>query len=101
MPKLAYHMAIPMCQSGWKRGLEKSLMGRHGLLAHKAAMLVDVASLTDARSTYLLGEFENLTLRVQEIDIQGNNGIPNYSSKSRESQHYIEDPKCGSGQRMR
>ncbi|KAL2469657.1 Protein FAR1-RELATED SEQUENCE 7 [Abeliophyllum distichum] len=77
---------------GVEEGAEKSLMKRHGLLAHNAAMLVDVASLTDARSTYLLREFENLTLRVQEIDIQGNNGIPNYSSKSRESQHYIEDP---------
>ncbi|KAL2543117.1 Protein FAR1-RELATED SEQUENCE [Abeliophyllum distichum] len=90
---------------GVEEGAEKSLMGRHGLLAHKAAMLVDVASLTDARSTYLLGEFENLTLRIQEIDIQGNNGIPNYSSKSRERQHYIEDPSevraKGCGKRLK
>ncbi|KAL2466020.1 Protein FAR1-RELATED SEQUENCE [Abeliophyllum distichum] len=71
---------------------DKSLMERHGLLAHKAAMLVDDASLTDARSSYLLGEFKNLHLRVQEINIHGNNGIPNYSSKSRESQQFIEDP---------
>ncbi|KAL2472490.1 Protein FAR1-RELATED SEQUENCE 7 [Abeliophyllum distichum] len=90
---------------GVEDGTDKSLMGRHGLLAHKAAMLVDVASLTDARSTYLLGEFENLTLRVQEIDIHGNNGIPNYSSKSRESQQFIEDPSevraKGCGKRLK
>ncbi|KAL2458675.1 Protein FAR1-RELATED SEQUENCE [Abeliophyllum distichum] len=67
-------------------------MARHRLLAHKAAILVDEASLTDARSTYLLGEFENLQLRVQEIDIVGNPGIPNFSSKSRESQQFIQDP---------
>ncbi|KAL2498545.1 Uncharacterized protein Adt_24095 [Abeliophyllum distichum] len=75
-------------------------MARHGLLAHKAAILVYEASLTDARSTYLLGELENLHLRVKEIDIVGNTGIPNYSSKSRESQQFIEDPSEVLGQRM-
>ncbi|KAL2481287.1 Protein FAR1-RELATED SEQUENCE [Abeliophyllum distichum] len=86
---------------GVEEGADKSLMARHGLLAHKAAILVDDASLTDARSTYLLGEFKNLYLRVKEIDIDGNTGIPNYSRKSRESQQFIEDPsevrakRCG------
>ncbi|KAL2527766.1 Protein FAR1-RELATED SEQUENCE 5 [Abeliophyllum distichum] len=61
---------------------DKSLMARHGLLAHKALLLVDDASLTDARISYLLGEFENLYLRVKEIDIDGNNGNPKSSSKS-------------------
>ncbi|KAL2467223.1 Protein FAR1-RELATED SEQUENCE 5 [Abeliophyllum distichum] len=77
---------------GEEEGADKSLMARHGLLAHKAAILVDDASLTDARSTYLLGEFENLHLRVKEIDIVGNTGIPIFSSKSQESQQFIEDP---------
>ncbi|KAL2491842.1 Protein FAR1-RELATED SEQUENCE [Abeliophyllum distichum] len=72
---------------GVEERADKSSMARHRLLAHKAAMLVDDASLTDARST-----FENLILRVKEIDIYENNGIPNYSSKSPESQQFIEDP---------
>ncbi|KAL2518113.1 Protein FAR1-RELATED SEQUENCE [Abeliophyllum distichum] len=67
-------------------GPDKSIMARHGLLAHKALMLVDYASLTDARSSYLIGEFENLHLRVKEIDIDGNNVNPHSSSKSREPQ---------------
>ncbi|KAL2511137.1 Protein FAR1-RELATED SEQUENCE 5 [Abeliophyllum distichum] len=45
-----------------------SLMSRHGLLAHKASLIVDDAALTDARSTYLMGEFEALHLRVKDID---------------------------------
>ncbi|KAL2540058.1 Protein FAR1-RELATED SEQUENCE [Abeliophyllum distichum] len=45
-----------------------SLMSRHGLLAHKASLLVDNAALTDARSTFLIGEFEALHLRVKDID---------------------------------
>ncbi|KAL2492653.1 Protein FAR-RED IMPAIRED RESPONSE 1 [Abeliophyllum distichum] len=69
-------------------GSDKGLMARHGLLAHKAAMLVDDASLTDARSSYLLGEFENLHLRVKEIDFDGNNVNPHSSSKSREQPCY-------------
>ncbi|KAL2475391.1 Protein FAR1-RELATED SEQUENCE [Abeliophyllum distichum] len=75
-----------------EEGADKSLLARHGLLAHKASILVDDASLTDAISTYLLGEFENLHLRVKQIDIVENTDIPNYSSKSRESQQFIEDP---------
>ncbi|KAL2475280.1 Protein FAR1-RELATED SEQUENCE 5 [Abeliophyllum distichum] len=39
---------------GMDDGPDKSLMARHGLLAHKASMIVDDASLTDARSNYLL-----------------------------------------------
>ncbi|KAL2525968.1 Protein FAR1-RELATED SEQUENCE 1 [Abeliophyllum distichum] len=69
----------------------KCLMARHGLLAHKAAMLVNDASLTDARSSYLLGEFENLHLRVKEIDFNENNVNPHSSSKSRKQQG-IQDP---------
>ncbi|KAL2486310.1 Protein FAR1-RELATED SEQUENCE [Abeliophyllum distichum] len=90
---------------GMEDGAEKSLMARHGLLAHKAAMIVDDAALTDARSTYLQGEFEKLHLRIKEIDIDGHNGIPTYSSKSRESQQFIEDPSevraKGCGKRMK
>ncbi|KAL2526712.1 Protein FAR1-RELATED SEQUENCE [Abeliophyllum distichum] len=85
-------------------GHDKSLMARHGLLAHKASMVVDDASLTDARSSYLLGELENLHLRVKEIDAVGNNANPHSSSKSREQQS-IEDPSevraKGCGKRLK
>ncbi|KAL2532491.1 Protein FAR1-RELATED SEQUENCE [Abeliophyllum distichum] len=88
-----------------EEGADKSLLARHGLLAHKTSILVDDASLTDARSTYLLGEIENLHLRVKQIDIVGNTGIPNYSSKSHESQQFIEDPSevrvKGCGKRLK
>ncbi|KAL2472055.1 Protein FAR1-RELATED SEQUENCE [Abeliophyllum distichum] len=72
-------------------GADKGLMARHGLLAHKAAMLVDEASLTDARSSYLLAEFENLHLKVKEIEFDGNNVNPHSSSRSREHPA-IQDP---------
>ncbi|KAL2454869.1 Protein FAR1-RELATED SEQUENCE [Abeliophyllum distichum] len=72
-------------------GPDKCLMVRHRLLAHKATMLVDDASLTDARSSYLLCEFENLHLRVKEIDFDGNHVNPHSNSKSREQQG-IQDP---------
>ncbi|KAL2504241.1 Protein FAR1-RELATED SEQUENCE [Abeliophyllum distichum] len=45
-----------------------SLMSRHGLLAHKASLIVDDAALTDARSAFLMGEFEALHLCVKDID---------------------------------
>ncbi|KAL2466828.1 Protein FAR1-RELATED SEQUENCE [Abeliophyllum distichum] len=45
-----------------------SLMSRHGLLAHKASLIVDDAACTDAQITYLMGEFEALHLRVKVID---------------------------------
>ncbi|KAL2518245.1 protein far-red impaired response 1 [Abeliophyllum distichum] len=54
-------------------------------------MLVVDASLTDARSSYLLGEFENLHLRIKEIDFDGNNVNPHSSNKSGE-QLGIQDP---------
>ncbi|KAL2465427.1 Protein FAR1-RELATED SEQUENCE [Abeliophyllum distichum] len=37
-----------------------SLMSQHGMLAHKSSLLVDDAALTDARTTFLIGEFESL-----------------------------------------
>ncbi|KAL2531961.1 Protein FAR1-RELATED SEQUENCE [Abeliophyllum distichum] len=37
-----------------------SLMSRHGMLAHKSSLLVDVAALTDARTSFLMEEFDSL-----------------------------------------
>ncbi|KAL2542487.1 Protein FAR1-RELATED SEQUENCE [Abeliophyllum distichum] len=72
----------------------QALIGRHGMLSQKAQVLVDDAALTDARSTFLLGEFEMLNLRVKEIDDGGivGNIKSKSSSQSREVQQIIEDP---------
>ncbi|KAL2485612.1 Protein FAR1-RELATED SEQUENCE 5 [Abeliophyllum distichum] len=83
----------------------QSLMGRHGLLSHKAQVLVDDAALTEARSAFLIGEFEMLNLRVKEIDNGGDFGKGKSSSQSREVQQVIEDPRGvrakGCGKRLK
>ncbi|KAL2503603.1 Protein FAR1-RELATED SEQUENCE 5 [Abeliophyllum distichum] len=83
----------------------QSLMGRHGLLSHKAQALVDDAALTDARCAFLIGEFETLNLKVNEIDNGGQLGISKSSSQSREVQQVIQDPSGvrskGSGKRLK
>ncbi|KAL2471519.1 Protein FAR1-RELATED SEQUENCE [Abeliophyllum distichum] len=65
-------------------------MSRHGMLAHAASELVDDASLTDARSTFLLGEFQSLRIRVKDIDSGGNIGMSR--NKTREETQVIRDP---------
>ncbi|KAL2541721.1 Protein FAR1-RELATED SEQUENCE 5 [Abeliophyllum distichum] len=71
-----------------------SLMSRHGMLAHKSSLLVDDAALTDAHTTFLIGEFEYLHVRIKEIDDGGNVTVAfNRSrSKSREESHAIHGP---------
>ncbi|KAL2517408.1 Protein FAR1-RELATED SEQUENCE 5 [Abeliophyllum distichum] len=83
----------------------QSLMARHGLLSHKASMLVDNAAVTDARSTFLLNEFEMLNLKVDQVDNGGNVGKSKSSSKSREVKQVIQDPNPvrakGCGKRLK
>ncbi|KAL2541317.1 Protein FAR1-RELATED SEQUENCE [Abeliophyllum distichum] len=83
----------------------QSLMARHGLLSHKASMLVDNAALTDARSTFLLHEFEMLNLKVDQVDNGGNVGKSKSSSKSREVEQVIRGPNAvrakGCGKRLK
>ncbi|KAL2491198.1 Protein FAR1-RELATED SEQUENCE [Abeliophyllum distichum] len=83
----------------------QSLMGRHGLLSQKAQALVDDAALTDARCAFLIGEFETLNLKVNEIDNGGQLAISKSSSQSREVQQVIQDPSGvrskGSGKRLK
>ncbi|KAL2486431.1 Protein FAR1-RELATED SEQUENCE [Abeliophyllum distichum] len=82
-----------------------SLMGRHGLLSHKASLIVDDASLTDERSTFLMGEFESLHIRVKEITDGGNIGSTRYKSITRPDSVTIEDPSAvrakGCGKRLK
>ncbi|KAL2486964.1 Protein FAR1-RELATED SEQUENCE [Abeliophyllum distichum] len=63
-------------------------MSQHGILAH-ASELVDDASLTDARITFLLGEFQSLRIRVKDIDSEGDIGISR--NKTREETQVIRD----------
>ncbi|KAL2533688.1 Protein FAR-RED IMPAIRED RESPONSE 1 [Abeliophyllum distichum] len=82
-----------------------SLMARHGLLAQQASLLVDNAALTDARSTFLLGELEMLNLRVMQVDDGGDFDKNKSSSKSREVQQVIQNPNSvrakGCGKRLK
>ncbi|KAL2486161.1 Protein FAR1-RELATED SEQUENCE [Abeliophyllum distichum] len=80
-------------------------MARHGLLSHKASLIVDDAALTDARSTFLMNEFESLHLRVKEISDGGNIGSTQYKSITRPDSVTIEDLSAvrakGCGKRMK
>ncbi|KAL2511988.1 Protein FAR1-RELATED SEQUENCE [Abeliophyllum distichum] len=82
-----------------------SLMGRHGLLSHKASLIVDDASLTDERSTFLMGEFESLHIRVKEITDGGNIGSTRYKSITRPDSVTIQNPNAvkakGCGKRLK
>ncbi|KAL2453240.1 Protein FAR1-RELATED SEQUENCE 5 [Abeliophyllum distichum] len=82
-----------------------SLMARHGLLSHKASLIVDEAELTDERSTFLIGEFESLHLRVKEIATTGNIGLSRYKSITRPDSVTIQDPSAvrakGCGKRLK
>ncbi|KAL2542774.1 Protein FAR-RED IMPAIRED RESPONSE 1 [Abeliophyllum distichum] len=55
-----------------------------------ASELVDDASLTDARSTFLLGEFQSLCIRVKDIDNGSDIGMSR--NKTREETQVVQDP---------
>ncbi|KAL2453217.1 Protein FAR1-RELATED SEQUENCE 5 [Abeliophyllum distichum] len=82
-----------------------SLMARHGLLSHKASLIVDEAALTDERSTFLIGEFESLHLRVKEIATTGNIGSSRYKSITYPDSVTVQDPSAvrgkGCGKRLK
>ncbi|KAL2526724.1 Protein FAR1-RELATED SEQUENCE 5 [Abeliophyllum distichum] len=82
-----------------------SLMARHGLLSHKTSLIVDEVALTDERSTFLIGEFESLHLRVKEIATTGNIGSSRYKSITRPDSVTIQDPSAvrakGCGKRLK
>ncbi|KAL2542284.1 Protein FAR-RED IMPAIRED RESPONSE 1 [Abeliophyllum distichum] len=82
-----------------------SLMGRHGLLSHKASLIVDDTALTDERSTFLMGEFESLHIRVKEITDGVNIGSTRYKNITRPDSVTIQDPSAvrakGCGKRLK
>ncbi|KAL2460295.1 Protein FAR1-RELATED SEQUENCE [Abeliophyllum distichum] len=80
-------------------------MAQHGLLSHKASLIVDDAALTDERSEFLIGELESLHLRVKEISAPGNIGSTRYKSITRPDSVNIQDPSAvrakGCGKRLK
>ncbi|KAL2531252.1 Protein FAR1-RELATED SEQUENCE 5 [Abeliophyllum distichum] len=69
-----------------------SLFSRYGMLAHKSSLLVDDASLTDARTSLLMEEFATLHLRIKAIDDGGNIGLSRNRNKNTEERITIHDP---------
>ncbi|KAL2531350.1 Protein FAR1-RELATED SEQUENCE 5 [Abeliophyllum distichum] len=70
--------------SSFDEGSSQSLMARPRMLAHKASLLVDDASLTDARSNFLLGEFDKMRIKLKDIDDGGTVGMSKNRISSRE-----------------
>ncbi|KAL2486090.1 Protein FAR1-RELATED SEQUENCE [Abeliophyllum distichum] len=68
------------------------LMSRHNMLSYAASDLVDKGSLTDARSTFLLSEFQNLRIRVKDIDTGDDVGMSRNKNKSVEETQVMCDP---------
>ncbi|KAL2512691.1 Protein FAR-RED IMPAIRED RESPONSE 1 [Abeliophyllum distichum] len=67
---------------------------RHIMLSYAASDLVDEGPLTDARSTFLLSEFQNLRIRVKDIDTGDDVGMSRNRNrnKSVEETQVICDP---------
>ncbi|KAL2511929.1 Protein FAR1-RELATED SEQUENCE 5 [Abeliophyllum distichum] len=82
-----------------------SLMSRHCMLSYAASDLVDEGSLTDARSTFLLSEFQSLRIRVKDIDTRGNVGMSRNRNSSLEETQVVCDPNPvrakGCGKRLK
>ncbi|KAL2517295.1 Protein FAR1-RELATED SEQUENCE 5 [Abeliophyllum distichum] len=71
----------------------------------KASLIVDDAALTDARSTYLMGEFEALHLRAKDIDDGGTISWRQNKNVNRDDSVVILDPNPvrakGCGKRLK
>ncbi|KAL2527066.1 Protein FAR1-RELATED SEQUENCE [Abeliophyllum distichum] len=61
------------------------------MLSHTASNLVDEGSLTNARSTFLLSEFQSLHIRVKEIDTSGDIGMSRNRNNSHEETQVVCD----------
>ncbi|KAL2470787.1 Protein FAR1-RELATED SEQUENCE [Abeliophyllum distichum] len=78
---------------------------RHSMLSYAVSNLVNEGSLTDARSTFLLSEFQNLCIRVKDIDTGGEVGMSRNRNKSVEETRVICYPNPvrakGCGKRLK
>ncbi|KAL2519513.1 Protein FAR1-RELATED SEQUENCE 5 [Abeliophyllum distichum] len=77
----------------------------HSMLSHAASDLVDEGSLTDARSSFLLSEFQSLRIRVKDIDTGGEVDMSRNRKKSVEETRVVCDPNPvrakGCGKRLK
>ncbi|KAL2526124.1 Protein FAR1-RELATED SEQUENCE [Abeliophyllum distichum] len=77
----------------------------HSMLSYAASDLVDEGSLTDARSTFLLSEFQSLRIRVKDIDTRGDVGMSRNRNNSLEETQVVYDPNHvrakGCGKRLK
>ncbi|KAL2461313.1 Protein FAR1-RELATED SEQUENCE 5 [Abeliophyllum distichum] len=84
---------------------EKYILRRHNMLSYAASDLVDEESLTDARSTFLLSEFQSLRIRVKDIDTSGEIDMRRNRNKSVEETQVVCDPNPvrakGCGKRLK
>ncbi|KAL2558345.1 Protein FAR1-RELATED SEQUENCE [Forsythia ovata] len=82
-----------------------SLLSRHGMLAHRSSLLVDDASLTDARTSYLMEEFARVHVNVKALDDGGIIGLTRSRNKNTEERITIHDPSFvrakGCGKRLK
>ncbi|KAL2512332.1 Protein FAR1-RELATED SEQUENCE [Abeliophyllum distichum] len=69
-----------------------SLMSRHSMLSYAASDLVDKGSLTVARSTFLLSEFQSLRIRVKDVDTDDDVGMSRNRNKSVKETQVVCDP---------
>ncbi|KAL2470377.1 Protein FAR1-RELATED SEQUENCE [Abeliophyllum distichum] len=67
--------------------------------------MVDDAALTDARTSFMMEEFESLHIRMKEIDDGGNLGFNRIGNKNTEERNTINDPSFvrakGCGKRLK
>ncbi|KAL2480994.1 Protein FAR1-RELATED SEQUENCE 5 [Abeliophyllum distichum] len=63
----------------------------HNMLSYAASDLVDEGSLTDARSTFLLSEFQSLRIRVKYIETGGDVGMSRNRNSSLEETQVVCD----------
>ncbi|KAL2465730.1 Protein FAR1-RELATED SEQUENCE [Abeliophyllum distichum] len=71
-----------------------SLMAIHGLLTHKSSVLIDYTALTDARTTFLMEEFDSLHRRIKEIYDGVNADFSRNKDKSHEQNEPNGDPSA-------
>ncbi|KAL2454193.1 Protein FAR-RED IMPAIRED RESPONSE 1 [Abeliophyllum distichum] len=90
---------------GMSSSQSTSLMAIHGLLTHKSSVLIDDAALTDARTIFLMEEFDSLHIRIKEIYDGENAGFSRNKDKSREQNETNGDPSAirtkGCGKRLK
>ncbi|KAL2525826.1 Protein FAR1-RELATED SEQUENCE 5 [Abeliophyllum distichum] len=80
------------CMKKTNAALAEEIYSSHSMLSYAASDLVDKGSLTDARSTFLLSEFQSLCIHVKDIDTGGEVSMRRNRNKSVEETRVVCDP---------